>query len=127
MTMADRELGEELKADGWIVVGGEWMFWGHTPSRQCVDLDEYRRDRVDSPAFPEEPADPQTVGYLVSCRVHDEQGNPTGEGWGVWIESYSLALKTAREVRARVLSEAPTFDASKQMTFDDVLCRKAEA
>lgn len=121
----DRELGPELKAEGWRNVGGEWIYWAHSPSRRCVDLDEYPRDYVDSPAYPDEPTDPHTVGYLVSTRVHDELGNPTRDGWGVWIQSYALALKTARALRERILRDAPTLESSKQMTFDDLLDRKA--
>lgn len=119
--MTDRELGPEMKSEGWRVRGGEWIYWVHAPSNQSVDVDAYPRCNVDSPAFPDEPPDPNTPGYLVSCRQHDELGNPVS-GDGVWVESYALAIKTAREIRARILSEQEQkrWKSSPQLTLDDV-------
>ena len=122
--MENREIGPELTADGWRIIGGEWMVWMHPPSAQVVSLDAYPRENVNSPAFPTEPKDPKTNGFLVSCNVHDENGNPC-EGWGVWIESYAYALKLARELRQRIILDRPTFSPSKQVTFDELLERRS--
>jgi hypothetical protein len=117
---ADRSLGAEMIAEGWHVIGGDWIMWLHPPSERSVG--------VDGPiqwsschgiaAVPEAPKDPATYGYLVSARRHDEFGNPV-DGDSFWIESYATALRHARRIRLLILG-AERVPAPTQMTLDDV-------
>ncbi len=123
----DRHLGPEMEAQGWRVVGGDWLMWCHEPSHRVVTVEgpcpretkTYVTTAI--PAYHGEPLDPATQGYLVLCRVHDEGGNPVS-GHGFWVESYGEALRRAQAIREAVLAERPAPLAwDTQLTFDDVL------
>lgn len=123
MTSEPRSLGPEMLAEGWRVPMDEWIVWTHAPSLQSVSIDSLKRKNSIMPAFPNEPASPDTDGYVVSQTVHDEHGNPV-DGSAVWVESYALAIKTARDLRQRILSEYPILSPLEQLNFDDFLERK---
>lgn len=75
------------------------------------------------PAVPGPPDDPKAEGYVVSCLVHDELGNPTEQGQNFWIQSYGAALRHARAIRAAVLAETATPPPTAQLTLDDVITK----
>ena len=118
-----RELGPEMLAEGWRVLIDELLVWTHVPSLQSVSVDGCKRKNAVMPAFPNEPASPDADGYLVCQRAHDEQGNPI-DGSGVWVESYALAIKTARELRQRIMNDHPILSPLGQLNFDDFLAMK---
>ena len=104
----DRELGPEMMAEGWIVLGGDDLLWPHPMSRRCVSVSgNYERGEVDVPTWTDKPIARTTLGYVVSCEVHDEDGNPTREGAGIWFESYGSAVRLARRLRQAILDEKP--------------------
>lgn len=107
----DRPLGPALKADDWVVIGGDSIMWMHPPSRRCVTLNgpsPRKTERYDCLAIPTlrgEPADLSTEGYIVRCAIHAESGEPI-EGRAFWVEGYGEALAHARKLRAAVLAES---------------------
>lgn len=116
----NRELGPEMLAEGWLVIGGDWVMWVHPPTQRSVCVDgpiEWRRC-TSIPAWNGAPTDADE-GYLVKCSYHDEHGNPTA-GDVVFVESYGLAVKLARRIRADILAERPVV-MSAQLTLDDAL------
>ena len=104
----DRVLGPEMMAEGWYVIGGDWIMWAHPPSHKTVSLDGpiERQRSFELPAYHGEPSDPATLGYVVLCTMHDELGNPIRSD-GYWVASYSEALRGARRTRKNVLGEPP--------------------
>lgn len=116
----DRELGPEMTAEGWLVIGGDHILWMHAPSRRAVAVDgpwPRKSKGYDCTAIPPlhaEPADPETRGYLVTCRRFDELGNPY-EGDAFWVESYGEALKHGRKIRSSILTERPPIRPMEQM------------
>lgn len=117
-----RELGEEMIADGWVVVGGDDIYWLNPPSKRSVCIDAIKRGNAIMPGLTEadETAPDDREGFCVLCRRHDEHGNPE-EGDCFWTESFAEAVRRARAIRRSILAEKPKVDASVQMTLDDVL------
>ncbi|HEY2512776.1 MAG TPA: hypothetical protein VGI39_18040 [Polyangiaceae bacterium] len=100
-----RELGPEMTDEGWIVPGGDHIYWLHPSSSRSVSVEgPIARGRCGSPCWGPEPASPETRGYWVACREHDEHGNPV-EGKGYWVESYGVAVRQARALRRSLLEE----------------------
>lgn len=118
-----RELGPEMLAEGWRVLIDELLVWTHAPSLQSVSVDSCKRKNAIIPAFPNEQASPDSDGYIVCQSVHDEQGNPI-DGSGVWVASYALAIKTARELRRRIMNDHSILSPLGQLNFDDFLATK---
>jgi hypothetical protein len=119
----NRVLGPEMQAEGWIVIGGESLYWIHPPSNRCINLHDAPRDQCQVPCWGPEPADPNQKGYFVACRVHDELGNPL-YGDAFWVESYAVAIKVARKLRAAILAEGPSHKRQNRAEFER---RKGEA
>lgn len=117
-----RELGEEMIAEGWIVIGDDHIMWMHPPSKRAVVVDDIQRGQTTDPPLTEvdarAPADAD--GYIVACSRFDDFGNP-GECDSFWTASYTEAVKRARAIRRSILDERKPVDASVQMTLDDVL------
>jgi hypothetical protein len=122
-----RELGPEMKAEGWYVIGGDGLLWCHEPSHRTVSVDgplprrtEYvegvsgNYDCTAIVALHGEPADQRTLGYIVACQVRDDGGCPI-EGNEFWVESYGEALKFARKIRQTVLDDRPLPTTSEQL------------
>lgn len=104
---ADRALGPEMKAEGWLVVGGDDILWLHSPSHRCLSVSgPCTRESCQVPCWGQEPEDRQAMGYFVACRVHDDLGNPL-YGDAFWTSSYGQALRLARRIRADILAETP--------------------
>jgi len=122
-----REIGPEMKADGWIPLYDDSVMWLHQPSLRVVTVDgpvPRQRKNYDCLAIPTyrgEPADPETEGYIVRCHVADENGNPVS-GHAFWVESYGEALRHGRRIRAEILAEqeAKRIVDPGQLTLDDV-------
>lgn len=126
----DRSLGPEMTAERWRVIGGDDVMWSHEPSGRCVTVEgQWQRNSKTSnclsvPALHGEPADPETSGYLVFVRVHDDLGNPYPGGDGFWVESYGEAIRHGREIRRRILAEKKAAGErvlAGQLTLDDAL------
>lgn len=118
-----RELGPEMRAEGWTVVGGDWLLWLHEPSHRSVNVDgPIRRSACSMPCFGDEPVDRETDGYVVACSYRDEHGNPIA-GDAFWTASYATAIRKARQIRAAILAEKPAPVSVDQLTLDDVLGR----
>jgi len=99
-------LGPEMTAEGWRPVGDDctWLLWLHAPSERTVSISPSRRDRWTGPTWGAEAAAPETEGYIVVVRRHDDLGNPV-EGAGFWVESWGLAIRLGRAIRRHVLAE----------------------
>ena len=123
--MTDRTLGPELVAEGWRVIGGDWIDWLHVPTKRVVTLDDCVFSQTDSPAYPCAPADKSANGYIVGTLQCDDEGNPIKAIAHVWIESYATALRVARTMRQAVLDEYERgrHVKSTQLNFDDLLAR----
>lgn len=123
--MPDRSLGPELVAEGWRVIGGDWIDWVHVPTKRVVTLDDCDFDQTNSPAYPCAPADKSTNGYIVMTLQCDSDGNPLEAITHVWIESYATALRVARTMRQAVIDEYERGKPLKstQLDFDDLLAR----
>jgi hypothetical protein len=116
-----RVLGPEMQAEGWEVVGGDWIMWLHPPSKRSVSVDgPMKRENAFVPSLLDAPCDPQADGYVVSCREHDDHGNPM-RGENFWVESYGRAVAHARRIRKSILDEMPSVATSEQLTLDEVL------
>jgi hypothetical protein len=113
----NRELGAEMKAEGWIVMRGDDIWWIHAPSNRCIDMHSALRKQCGVPCWGPEPADPETPGYFVACRVHDENGNPL-YGDAFWVESYAVALRMARRIRAAILAETPAQGSDRKREYE---------
>ncbi len=128
MTIDDREIGSEMKAEGWTVVGGDWIMWLHPPTQRSVCVDgPYAWCDARVPTLFDVPTDPQTQGYVVSCRTHDEHGNPV-EGESFWVESYGEAVRHARRIRQTIVEERERHRSAvtviaDQLTLDDAAGR----
>ena len=107
MSEEERELGPGMKAEGWLVIGGDDIMWMHRPSQRCITMHPAPRRQCLVPCWGPEPEDPDAQGYFVACRFHDEDGNPL-YGDAVWTTSYVTALKLARRIRSDILAETPT-------------------
>jgi hypothetical protein len=120
----DRILGPDMVAEGWIVVGGDWIMWLHPPSKRCVVIEgpmPRKTQGVDSMAIPAvhgEPSDPATEGYLVICSRNDQHGNPIA-GDSFWVESYGEAVRRGRAIRQSILDAKRPVDGAEQLTFDN--------
>lgn len=126
MIEENRELGPEMTAEGWKLTGGEWLIWCHEPTHRVVTVEDWRWDQCRRiPAYPREPSAPDAEGFVVGCFVWDDLGNPTSDGDCVWVESYGLAIKIAREARSNVLRGMRKLVRETQLTFDDLLERNA--
>lgn len=113
-------LGPELAAEGWIAIG-DWITWLHVPSHRSVSVEDYLWEQCTGvPAVPDAPSDPKTEGWVVSCRVHDELGNPI-QGTCFWMASWADALRQARSLRASILVEHVPPAHGEQLTFDDLV------
>ena len=120
----DRALGPELTEEGWHA-WGECLLWFHTPTHEVVSIDVgWLRRQCKMPAFPCEPSSPNVKGTILSRYRCDELGNPlVTDARSMWIESWTLAIKTGRELRQQILDSRKRFERSKQLTFDDLLIR----
>lgn len=103
----DRNLGPEMEAEKWIVIGGDELLWLHAPSRRAVNVREAtwgscRRIAHRESSTPSADAD----GYLVECSYRDELGWPI-EGDVFWVGSYAIAVREARRIRQAILDETP--------------------
>lgn len=127
MTDEKRELGPEMKAEEWVVIGDEFLMWLHSPTRHSVTVDGCKRIQCAfAAAYPWEPSDADASGYLVSLTRHDELGNPMpATSKQVWVESYGNALRLARGIRRNMLEPTATTN-PRQLTFDDLLERGAK-
>jgi hypothetical protein len=126
VTREDRVLGPELVAEGWRAIG-DWIIWLHIPSHRSVSVEDYLWEQCTRvPALPEAPADPKTEGWVVSCRVHDELGNPI-QGTCFWMESWASALRQARLLRASILAEHAPHPHVEQLTLDELLTKRGTA
>lgn len=119
-TIDARSLGPEMIAEGWLVIGGDWILWLHPTSQRsvCVDGPIAWKQTRRIPAWRGEPR-PNDEGYLVKCAYHDELGNPTS-GDVVFVLEYGLAVKLARRIRADILAERPV-NMAVQLTLDDAI------
>ena len=118
MSDEDRTLGHEMLADGWRLIGGEWIFWLHEPSRRSVDMHDAKWSaRGGVPALHGSPAE-GADGYVVIARTFDEDGNPDTLLQAFWTDSYGIALRHARRMRAAILAERPMSVQSEQLTLD---------
>jgi hypothetical protein len=116
----DRILGPDLVAEGWRAIADN-IFWLHIPSSRSVAVDSWRWDQCRRiQAWPEPPTDPKADGWVVSCREHDELGNPT-RGTCFWIASWAEALRRGRLLRASILAEYKPATHAEQLTLDDAL------
>jgi hypothetical protein len=116
-----RELGPEMKAEGWYPIGGDWIMWAHEPTRRVIVVDgpiAWEHCHY-IPHWGEADPAPDCEGYLVKCYYADEHGNP-GEGDCTFVVSYAQAVKMARRIREDILAERPVSFAH-QLTLDDVL------
>lgn len=124
----NRELGPEMLAEGWFLIGGDTMIWFHGPSHRVVKIDGPwpRESFIGTPNyFDEVSGGPKEPVYHVSVSEYDEDsGEPTDGYSGFLTTSYALALRSVREMRQRILDEAPKFEPVKQLSFDDLLGRK---
>jgi hypothetical protein len=118
-----RELGPEMKADGWHVIGGESLMWMHEPSGRCIVVHDCIRRQAHVPCWGPEPASPDTPGWFVACRVHGEDGDPLF-GDAFWVESYATAIRVARRIRTEILREPPS---AKRLNRQQYELRKGEA
>jgi hypothetical protein len=120
VTEEKRDLGPDMIADGWHVIGGDWIMWTHAPTHRavCVDgLFKWSQTRRIPHWGCEKPL-PDDEGYVVSCRVFDDLGNPTS-GNSFFVKSYALAIRLGRRIREDILAERP-INTSEQLTLDDV-------
>lgn len=117
--MRDRVLGPEMIAEGWKGIG-DWIWWLHVPSSRGVSLtgpDKFGEG--EAPGVPDRPADPETLGYFISCHHVDELGNPSG-GETFWVESYADAIRHVRRLRLEILAQAPKAQTpAEQLTLDE--------
>jgi hypothetical protein len=111
-----RELGPEMAGEGWILLDGDDIFWMHPPSRRCIEMHAATRHTCHVPCWGPEPADPKCDGYFVSCRVHAESGDPL-YGDALWVESYAVALRVARRIRADILAETPAHGRDRKREY----------
>lgn len=84
---------------------GEFGFalWVHEPSSRCVSVHRTKRHQWSGDVWGPEPSS-DTDGFSVTCRIHDEHGNPES-GEGFWVESFALAWKLGAKYREAVLGE----------------------
>ncbi len=116
-----RELGPEMKAEGWWSTGGDWLLWMDEPSHRAVTVHGARWNScIDIPALHDPPEDPTTDGYIVGCSVRDEGGEPV-EGECFWTPSYGEAVRWARKIRESIIKQRRKHIWSDQLTLDDVL------
>lgn len=117
----DRQLGPEMIAEGWVVVGGDWLMWMHEPSHRTVNIEgPYTRSQTRlTPSLHDAPSDPDAQGYIVACALRDDHGYPIG-GDSFWTPSYAEALRRARAIRQSILDAQRRIDTSTQLSFDDV-------
>jgi len=116
-----RALGPEMLAEGWEVVGGDWIIWMHPLSKRSVSVDgPMKREMARVPSLFDAPCDPSTDGYVVSCREHDDFGNPT-KGENFWVESYGRAVAHARRIRKSILDQVARVSSGEQLTLDDAV------
>lgn len=120
-----RELGPEMVAEGWFVLGGDNVHWYHPPSRRAISVDgPYKRENAHVPTLLDRPCAPDTMGWVVVCCTHDDLGNPE-PGEAFWVESYGEAVKRARSIRQSILDErSNVVPFPTQLTLDDVLSAK---
>lgn len=120
MVTDNRELGPEMIAEGWSVVGGDWIHWMEPWSKQVVSLDgPIQRQHAHVPCWDNPTPPPETEGYVVAQRTHADNGNPV-EGSAIWLTSYALALKIARRLRTRILANVTSVPGT-QVMLDDAL------
>jgi hypothetical protein len=110
-------IGPEMMAEGWVVMGADALFWMHPPSQRCIDFHAAPRAQCAVACWGPEPADPKTPGYFVACRVHGESGDPL-YGDAFWVESRATALKMARKIRADILAETLTQARERRREFE---------
>lgn len=125
MTEPNRELGPEMVAEGWIVIGGDWIIWCHRPTHQIVKVEGSEKRSVYRNGWSMAPGEPETPEvYAVSRFRATEDGEPCDDDWdGFLTASYATALKAARATRERILTGKPQVKPSTQLTFDDLLKR----
>lgn len=111
-------IGQMIAHEGWIVIGDDAVTWMHPPSSRVLNVWRHRRRECASMGcWGPEPTDPETEGYSITLRVHDDMGNPVS-GEGFWIASYDQALVLARRIRAAVMAR-PT-PPMRQLTLDEI-------
>ena len=108
---ADRQLGPQMIAEGWMVTGGDWLMWMHPASKRSVQVrGPWRWEQTKGyVALHGRPSDPKSEGYIVGCERWDEDGEPV-QGEHFWVDSYGEAVKMARQIRQSIVDErvAPT-------------------
>jgi hypothetical protein len=109
-----------MTAEGWHVIGGDWIIWLHPASRRVVSLEGgfLWKNCVNIPAWRGSPS-PDDEVLIVGCSYRDEGGYPTS-GESVAVLEYGLAVKLARRIRADILAERPV-RVAEQLTLDDAL------
>ena len=117
--------GHFREGDGWVTTRDDdgtfgFMMWVHEPSHRCVAVHATRRCNWIGAVWGDEPADRNAPGYSVTCRVHDELGNPV-EGEGFWVASFECALLQAQKYRAAVLADRYKPSSAVQLTLDEAV------
>jgi hypothetical protein len=116
--------GHFQEGDGWVTNydEGEFAFtmWVHEPSHRCVTVMRSPRKTWVGPVWGAEPASKDANGFHVTCRIHDEHGNPI-EGEGFWVESFALAIKLGRKYREAVIGQRYLPTGAVQLTLDDAM------
>lgn len=113
---AARALGPELTAEGWVSFAGEtfesfhWLC-GRDP--RSVSIDGPRERSTCTRVLGDPETAPETIGYVVVCRRHDDLGNPI-EGTAFWVESFAEAWRRARAIRSAILAEYPPIQPAEQ-------------
>lgn len=120
-----RELGPEMIGEAWMVIG-DFITWQHPPSQRVVTVDgPIKRENAHVPTLFDKPCPPDTPGWVVTSRYHDDLGNPISAGstW-FWLESFGEAVKRARAIRQSILDERRTPAIADQLTLDDALAKE---
>lgn len=121
----NRELGPEMTAEGWRVIGGDSIMWCCERVRQCVTLEgPWKRKSywAGAPIAPGETLAPDDECYCVSRYAANDMGEPIpGHYDGFLTASYGKALLSARATRQAILDSLLPREPSRQMTLDDVV------
>jgi hypothetical protein len=131
MTDDNRQLGPEMIAEGWSVIGGDSIMWCSEPTRSVVVIEgPWKRSSywASAPIAPNETIEPDDECYNVSKYHANDMGEPIqGEYDGFLTKSYAKAIIAARGARSEILekqlSRIPK--RTNQMSFDDLLEAKS--
>ena len=132
MENEDRQLGPEMTAEGWRVIGGDSIMWCNEISRSVVVIEgPWKRSSFwkSAPIAPNEEIQPSDECYNVSRYRANDMGEPIiGEYDGFLTKSYTKAIIAARGARAEILERQilPRPRNVKQLTFDDLIERNQE-